>query len=120
MQFLAGTDILAELANYCIKLLIWQERTHLLMRSFQGKMHRSKTVLSSGLLLSKRKVHLAYSVLTDIITVHHVTERQSAIAGRGKEEAFEIHGRTTSLRKNARQLYVRPCWAALMQLQNIM
>lgn len=39
MQFLAGTDILAELANYCTKLLIWQERTNFILVSFQGKMH---------------------------------------------------------------------------------
>lgn len=39
MQFLAGTDILAELANYCTQLLIWQERTNFILGSFQGKMH---------------------------------------------------------------------------------
>jgi len=44
MQFLAGTDILAELANYYIKLLIWQDRTNFLMVSFQGETHRNKTV----------------------------------------------------------------------------
>lgn len=76
MQFLAGTDILAELANYYIKLLIWQERTNFPMVSFQGKMHRNKTVLSSGLLLSKSKVHLA-SVVTNIIIAQHITEWQS-------------------------------------------
>lgn len=42
MQFLAGTDTLADFANYCIKLLIWQERTNFIPVSFQGKMHRNK------------------------------------------------------------------------------
>jgi len=68
---------LAELANYYVKLLIWQERTNFLMVNFQGKMHTNKTVLSSGLLLSKRRVHLAYSVATNIIIAQHITEWHS-------------------------------------------
>ena len=85
MQFLAGTDILAELANYYIKLLIWQERTNFPMVSFQGKMHRNKIVLSSGLLLSKRKIHLAYCVVTNIIIAQHITEWQSVSNSRERK-----------------------------------
>lgn len=85
MQFLAGTDILAELANYYIKLLIWQERTNFLTVSFQGKMHRNKTVLSSGLLLSKREVHLAYSVVTNIMIAQHTPKWQSVSTSRERK-----------------------------------
>lgn len=89
MQFLAGTDILAEVANYYMKLPILQERTDFLMVSFQEKMHRNKTVLSSGLLLSKRKVHLPYSVVTNIIIAQHITEWQSVSNSReGKVSGF--------------------------------
>lgn len=41
-------------------------------------MHKNKTVLSSGFLLSKRRVHLAYSVATNIIIAQHITEWYSA------------------------------------------
>lgn len=85
MQFLAGIDILAELANYYIKLLIWQERTSFLMVSFQEKLHRNKTVLSSGLLLSTRRVHLAYFVAPNIIIALHRAEWQSARNSREKK-----------------------------------
>lgn len=48
-------------------------------------MHRNKTVLSSGLLFSKRKADLAYFIVTNIIIAPHITEWQNVSNSREKK-----------------------------------